>query len=88
MDMREYHLGFLNQAVQLSVEKNIDVEAALELILEEESGSSETTKEQPLFNSINQLENESSTAISNQGKRKHLTQLKAVFSAILLFNVF
>ena len=77
MDMHEYHLGFLNKAVQLSVEKEIDVETALKMLLQEDESSQ------------NDVTEKSTIKKPKMDKlQKHLTPLNAVFSALVLSNWF
>ncbi|EAZ92381.1 hypothetical protein [Crocosphaera chwakensis] len=85
MDMHEYHLGFLNEAVQLSVEKQIDVETALEMLLQQnQSPESNLTENYISTKKDRDIDND----FSGSQLEKHLAKLNAVFSVILLSNWF
>ncbi len=79
MNMHEYHLGCLNEAVKLSVEKQIDVEAALEILLQQN---------QSLELNVAKKDKDMDNDFSGSQLEKHLAKLNAVFSVILLSNWF
>lgn len=84
MDMHQYHLGFLDKAVKQSVKEGIELEAALETLLHEDTIDSFDSEETPLLDGITTRD----IYGTKSHQKKPLTSINAVFSAILLFNIF